>query len=483
MQLAPRESLPFDQGLPIYNWFFPNEGRDPSEELPAAARATPLDALAWATRERPRLRALYVHVPFCETICSFCPFARTVNTDTNHLDRYVDALELELAMKASLPSIAEHPIHAIFIGGGTPSILNPAQIRRLGRALHSHLDLSRLVEFSYEMNVTTVDPDRLEAAKEIGVTHPRTGVQTFSSRYREHFTLAATLDDVYSAVELMVDNFENVCVDILYGMHGQTMDELIVDAQCAVDLGTKLVDLYPLNNVVTQKRLHKSFAEEGLQATSVLTKHAMNMALDSFMRSSGFLPHNGHGYVRTTKAKPNDGVIVSDEYTFEYHEAVYGYARHEIVGIGAAAVSVLRELTMRNVPSQAEYMRRVLDDREIPASFEAHDPALDDSKGIVLHLPYHGHAEKALLDMDKIHPETLQTLEELKAAGLVEETPSRYELTKRGWHWYVNLLYYLAPRSEQSVLDQLINQTLAAEDWRDIGELAINVPRNGHDVM
>ena len=83
--------------------------------------------------------------------------------------------------------------------------------------------MSHLKEFSFEMNAKTVRQDLVDALKEIGVTHARMGVQTFNPIYRSLFKLSATIETIEAAVELLNNNFNHVCVDILYGMHGLQM--------------------------------------------------------------------------------------------------------------------------------------------------------------------------------------------------------------------------------------------------------------------
>lgn len=107
--------LKFDRQLPIYNWLYPFE----SQEQKLA------DPLSVYTRIEPRsrLRALYFHVPFCDTICSFCPFVRGQFESADEIDRYVRALVREIDIKHKYPAINASPVDCIYIGGGTPSVL------------------------------------------------------------------------------------------------------------------------------------------------------------------------------------------------------------------------------------------------------------------------------------------------------------------------------------------------------------------------
>lgn len=207
------------------------------------------------------------------------------------------------------------------------------------------------------MNAKTVEKNRIEALKEIGVTHARMGVQTFNPKYREVFQLSATLDQVINGALMLNENFDNVCIDILYGFHGQSVDEFLKDLHYASLLNTKTIDVYPINNIVVQKRLMDSYKSKNLQPTSGLTKFSMNTLLNEYMRGNGYLPHNGHGYVKTKLDLNKNNPIITDEYTFQYHETVYGYEGHEVIGYGRSASSLLDGAYLYNDDNTMKYVK------------------------------------------------------------------------------------------------------------------------------
>ena len=191
MILTGHPALKFDSFFPLYNWIYPLSGSS-SARFVGASAASALSEIAPSGS-----RALYVHIPFCETICTFCPFVRTATQEDGLVQAYVDALVQEIESKADIGRVAAAPIGAVFFGGGTPSYLSPQQILQVGNALRRCFDLSHCREFSFELEVKSASWDRLEALKQIGVTHARFGAQTFSTRYRSLFNLTATVDRVH----------------------------------------------------------------------------------------------------------------------------------------------------------------------------------------------------------------------------------------------------------------------------------------------
>lgn len=354
-------------------------------------------------------------------------------------------------MKAEVVDLKRVPISAIFFGGGTPSLLDPDQIHRIGELIHQTFDLSQLKEFSFEIEVKSLTRERAQAMRSIGVSHPRFGLQTFSPKWREMFDLTASLDQIRDATALLREVFPFQTFDILYGMSGQDEEELVADLESAVAMGTCNIDIYPIDNIMTQVGLHAKLAEAQLAPTSAMRKFSMNVLIDQFMRHSGFMPHNGHGYVRTAPTSE----VVSDAYSFVYHEHVYGYHDLDLLGFGVNAVSSTKGHVITNTHSKKVYRER-LAERAFPCTISQHDVTLDYSRPVILRLAYHGNLDKRLVHWDKVHPEVLAKLDHLKHESLIVEDDSQLSLTKLGWYWYVNVMYYLMPKEDQLIMNGMV---------------------------
>lgn len=444
MNLFRQQSLvKFDRQFPIYNFFFQGHGKERENSA--------LAEILEGAQNISRARALYFHIPFCDTICNFCPFTRGKYSNRAVIDQYFDALLAEIRMKAELIDLKRLPISSIFFGGGTPSLLDPDQILRIGEVIHQTFDLSQLHEFSFEIEVKSLTPDRAHAMREIGVTHPRFGLQTFSPKWREMFDLTASLQQINDATALLKEIFPFQTFDILYGMSGHDEEELIADLQAAVAMGTSNIDIYPIDNIMTQVGLHTKLNAAQFTPTSAMRKFSMNVLIDQFMRHAGFMPHNGHGYVRTTPTAE----VVSNAYSFVYHEHVYGYHDLDLLGFGVNAISSTNGHIIANTHSKKVY-REQLSEGIFPCKISQHGSALDYSRPVILRLAYHGHLDKRLVHWDKVHPEVLEKLEHLKQESLIEETFEHLSLTKLGWYWYVNMMYYLMPKDAQMVMNKMV---------------------------
>jgi coproporphyrinogen III oxidase-like Fe-S oxidoreductase len=451
MRLTANEAVKFDSFLPMYNWLYPLSG------VETAGPSTDSINSFFLNLPVSEERALYFHIPFCQTICTFCPFVRATFDNPALIDTYLAALIKEIRIKTATGNATAAPINAIFIGGGTPSLLNPHQIRQLGRVINDSFDLTRLREFSFEIEVKSLTPERIDALQDIGVTHPRFGLQTFSSEYRRLFNLTATLDQIYSATDSLLHAFPFLSCDILYGMNGQAIEDLAFDIDSVTSLGIANIDLYPINNLMTQPALHSAFRTQGKAPLSGFTKFYMNMYIRQAMAAKGYLPHNGHGYVKVSTEELDRNPVVTDTYSFTYHENVYGFPARDLLGFGTNAVSSFSGYTTFNTASRSDYIGALEEDR-LPMTIRTHGSDIDAARSLALALPYHGRVPKQWIRWDAV-PSSLQTrFSDLIDHDLVTETDEMYELTHDGWHWYSNVMYYLLPDAERHVLDHLVEQ-------------------------
>lgn len=443
-----RTLMKFDRQLPVYNWLYPLKG----QELDTVGFAAAHERLDTAPI---RSRALYFHIPFCETICTFCLLNRGLgNTGEEIVEAYVEALVKEIRMKGAVDAVTAVPPRVIWFGGGTPSILTADQIRRVGAAIHDHFDLSRLEEFTVEMEVKSITREKCEAFREIGVNKARFGLQTFDPVYRKLFNITATLGQTHDAVALLGEYFDYRSFDILYGMHGQTTAQFAADVQKAVELGTESCEFYPINTLQTQNALHAGYKAANLRALSYVEKMGMTIFLNHYMRASGFKLYNGHGFARVEDpaAEPE---FFTRSYSNKYHEYCWAHWNDDLIGFGSSAVTQSLEWTLMNDENRASYIKSLERDDDVKVKL-THAGRIPYERGIVLHLPYHGRLRKQDVPWDRIDGEVLAKLDEVVGQGLVAERDDDYVITELGWTWYVNLMYYLSPEADQQILDEFI---------------------------
>lgn len=206
----------------------------------------PLDPLTGISAAR---FGVYLHFPYCLSKCPYCDFASTVAKQVPE-ERYAKAVLAELAQRLAAPGgarLAETPVHSIFLGGGTPSLWQPRFVAAVLDGLRARLTLAPGAEVTLEANPGASDSSRFGAFREAGVNRLSLGVQSFQPS-----TLAALgrAHDGPAAVAAFQAarraGFDNVSMDFIYGVHGQTLAQVEADAEAAVALGPDHLSAYAL---------------------------------------------------------------------------------------------------------------------------------------------------------------------------------------------------------------------------------------------
>ena len=193
---------------------------------------------------------LYLHIPFCASICGYCNFNRGL-FDGDLKSRYVDALEREILRAPSLDRPGPKAADTIFFGGGTPSLLDPADVARLIRACRTSYDVADDAEVTLETNPETVTPARLEQFRLAGVNRISFGVQSFDDEELTRLDRAHTASRAKESIRFArAAGFTNLSFDLMLWLPGQTFASWLrtVDEAIALEpdhLSLYLLELYP----------------------------------------------------------------------------------------------------------------------------------------------------------------------------------------------------------------------------------------------
>ena len=247
--------------------------------------------------------SLYVHLPWCIRKCPYCDFnshERREGTDAAAQQaRYVDALMADL--EAGLPLIWGRPIYSVFIGGGTPSLFEPAQIDRLIAGVRARLPLEPACEITLEANPGTFERERFAAFRAAGVTRLSIGVQSFNDRHLQAIGRVHDGAQARAAVEEAARAFDTFNLDLMYALPGQTLAELEQDVRSALAFAPPHLSIYHLTiepNTVFAKhppRLpEEDVAWDMLDRITELTGHAAmaRYEVSAYARSGHRCAHN-----------------------------------------------------------------------------------------------------------------------------------------------------------------------------------------------
>ena len=349
-------------------------------------------------------RHLYVHLPFCASRCGYCDFVTVVGQDGRHA-AYVDALltELELEREALAPRV-----ESVFLGGGTPTLTEPRSLERFLRALPP------AEEVTVEANPETVTPAVAALLRDGGVTRVSLGAQSFQPQLLEVLERRARPDDVRRAFTVLREaGFENLSLDLIYGIPGQSAADLDADLSEALALEPEHVSAYELEAKPGTRFTHSHGEELARQAD----------AMESyFERVVARLTEAGYRWYETANFCRAESRDLRSRHNLAY------WRGRDYLGIGIGAVSTIAGRRWRTTPRLGRYLASLQEGERPERELEELPVQVRSSERVLLGLRLD---EPLSLDGlgDAVDARAVERLERL---GLVDHDGDRLALSERG---------------------------------------------------
>ncbi len=188
--------------------------------------------------------SIYIHVPWCVRKCPYCDFNSHEARGTLPEDEYVAALLADLEF--ALPQVWGRPVLTVFIGGGTPSLLSVAALDALLSGVRARLPLAADAEITLEANPGTVEAEKFRGFRAAGVNRLSLGIQSLNDRHLQALGRIHDAGEARRAAELALATFDNVNLDLMYGLPGQAPAEAEADIAALIALGAPHVSAYHL---------------------------------------------------------------------------------------------------------------------------------------------------------------------------------------------------------------------------------------------
>ena len=189
--------------------------------------------------------SLYIHVPWCERKCPYCDFNSYAIHDRIPEIDYINALLDDLDNE--ITCLENRPIHTVFIGGGTPSLFSPEAIERLLSGVQSKLVMPADIEITLEANPGTVDQEKLSEFHDIGINRLSIGVQSFNDEVLRRIGRSHDGRMAACAAEMAhAAGFDNINLDLMYGLPGQSTTRSRDDIKTAIQLAPSHLSVYEL---------------------------------------------------------------------------------------------------------------------------------------------------------------------------------------------------------------------------------------------
>lgn len=358
-------------------------------------------------------RAAYVHVPFCAHHCGYCDFAVVAGQD-GRIDLYLEALAAELATLGT-----PQQVQTIFLGGGTPTHLDPRRLERLLVSVTHWLRLAPGGEFSVEANPGTLGADKVAVLADHGVNRVSLGAQSFHPHLLHILERDHAPADVPRAVECLRARIAQVSLDLIFGVPGQTQAEWRVDLDQAVTLQPDHLSTYGLT-YEKGTRLWKQRQRGDVQPLPEEAELGLYALAIDALEAAGFEHYEISSFARPGRRCRHNQVYWANE-------AYFGF------GMGAARyVGGRRELNTRDLST---YLRRSLAGESVTFQSEVLSPEERARETLALQLrraegiERPGFREQTGFDLDALAGPGLQRH---AALGLIVDDQVGVRLTRRG---------------------------------------------------
>lgn len=248
------------------------------------------------------MAGIYIHVPFCRAKCVYCNFFSVATK--KYQKEFTKAMVKEIS--TSDQGFKSQVINTLYIGGGTPSMLEKAMLQELMQALHSTFVVDATAEITLEANPDDIDEENLEFWKSIGINRLSIGVQSFSESDLHYLGRNHSANRALYAVKAAQSHgFENLSIDLIYGVPGQTIESLQENLQILVNLGITHISAYALTvetktalDYQIRKKIRSEVDEEQAfqhftLVRTVLLKHGFqHYEISNFAKDGAYSRHN-----------------------------------------------------------------------------------------------------------------------------------------------------------------------------------------------
>jgi oxygen-independent coproporphyrinogen-3 oxidase len=378
--------------------------------------------------------SLYVHVPFCESLCYYCACNKIITKHHERAASYLRYLEREMALQARVlgPGRAATQLH---LGGGTPTFLTDGELGELMAMLRRNFGIAAGAECSIEVDPRTVDGKRLEALAELGFNRLSFGVQDFDPDVQKAVHRVQPAEQVFRLVEqARTVGFDSINVDLIYGLPRQTPESLDRTLAQVALLRPDRIALYGYAHLPERFKSQRRILDAELP--SAQDKVAMlSRALDALQRS-------GYIYVGMDHfALPTDELAIAKE-KGRLHRNFQGYSTQpdcDLVALGVSAIGRIGATYSQNAKTLPEYCD-LLDQGRLPVVRGlALSPDDEVRRAVIMSLMCQGELRFASIEADwsvdfsTYFASELERLQEFQDEGLVVLDRTGIHVTARGW--------------------------------------------------
>lgn len=380
--------------------------------------------------------SLYVHVPFCESLCYYCACNKIITKHHERAAEYLRYLSREVDLHTAQLGSGQ-TVTQLHLGGGTPTFLSDPELRELMAMLRRNFSLAPGGEYSIEVDPRTIDAARLDTLAELGFNRLSFGVQDFDPEVQKAVHRIQPAEQVFRLVEAARQRgFDSINVDLIYGLPRQTPESIDRTLSQVIDLRPDRIALY------AYAHLPERFKPQRRIASAELPGATAKVA----MLSSSLAKFIGAGYVYVGMdhfALPNDPLAVAKRQG-RLHRNFQGYSTQpecDLIGLGVSSIGRIGATYSQNAKTLEEYYDHI--DHGGFAVVRGLALSRDDlvRRAVIMALMCQGQVQYESIDLAYLiefrryfAPE-LDTLQALVEQGLVTLDDTGIQVTENGWYF------------------------------------------------
>ena len=378
--------------------------------------------------------SLYVHIPFCESLCYYCACNKIITKHKERSAQYLNYLGKELALHTQHLGRGQ-PVSQLHLGGGTPTFMSDDELRQLMDLLGMHFAFAPGGEYSVEVDPRTVDDKRLAVLAELGFNRLSFGVQDFDPGVQKAIHRIQPADQVFKLVEASRRlGFESINMDLIYGLPLQTPESFERTLMQVNSLRPDRIALYAYAHLPErfkpQRRIHAEDLPSGAAKVAMLS------------RSLDVLTDAGYVYIGMDHfALPDDALAVAKRQG-RLHRNFQGYSTQadcDLIALGVSSIGRIGATYSQNAKTMEEYCD-LLDQGRFPV-VRGLALSRDDliRRSVIMALMCQGHLQFEainlawLINFKTLFADEISQLEDMQVQGLVQLSETGMQVTAMGW--------------------------------------------------
>ncbi|MCD0502035.1 oxygen-independent coproporphyrinogen III oxidase [Bordetella petrii] len=398
------------------------------------------DALAGRARrsadEKAGPLSLYLHIPFCQSLCYYCACNKVITRHPERAARYLDALEREMALHAALLGHRE-PISQLHLGGGTPTFLDDAELERLMAALRGHFRLLPDAEISIEIDPRTASTQRLLHLARLGFNRLSFGVQDFDPDVQR---AVHRIQPYESVRDLVLDareiGFASVNMDLIYGLPLQTLDSFARTIDQVCGLRPDRIALYGYAHLPDRFKPQRRIVSADLPSGETRIG-LLDAAISRFLAA-------GYDYIGMDHFALHDDALARAKRAGTLHRNFQGYSTQpdcELIALGVSAIGRVGDTYSQNAKTLDDYYARI--EQGEFAIERGLAMSLDDllRREVIMAIMCQGGLDFSSIErahgivFESYFATELESLQGLAGMGLVQQSAGRFQVTGTGWYF------------------------------------------------